>query len=253
MGNQLVLIGGEEFSDDFHNVHASLVTSLGERPRVTFLPTAASNDGIETVEHWCSLAREKLSALGLIVETPRVIDTESANDPHHAQLVAEADWVYLGGGYAHVALPILWNTRVMQALLFARARGALISGASAGAMMMGVQAIVITPELLEDVGKYWETGAPPEWDPPVPPLIDGLDWLTRKIIAPHFDRPWFSHRWLDSEIFKNGSTLIGIDEYTALVSLDAEGSWEVRGRGFVTIHRTREDFTRYRAGETLIL
>ena len=33
--------------------------------------------------------------------------------------------------------------------------GALISGASAGAMLMGAQAIVITPELLEDVGKYW--------------------------------------------------------------------------------------------------
>ena len=253
MGNQLVLIGGEEFSDDFQNVHARLATSLGERPRVTFLPTAAAHDGIETVEHWCSLAREKLSALGLIVDTPRVIDTESANDPPHAQLVADADWVYLGGGHAHVALPILWNTKVMQALLFARARGALISGASAGAMMMGVQTIVITPELLEDVGKYWETGAPPEWNPPVPPLIDGLDWLTHTIIAPHFDRPWFSRRWLDSEIFNNGSTLLGIDEYTALVSLDTDRAWEVRGRGFVTIHRTREDFTRYGAGETLIL
>jgi cyanophycinase-like exopeptidase len=253
ISNKLALIGGEEFSDDFQHVHASFGVSLGEKARVTFLPTAAANDGIETVEHWCSLAREKLSALGLIVDAPRVIDPESANDPRHAQLVADADWVYLGGGYAHVALPILQGTKVMQALLSARERGALISGASAGAMMMGMQAIVITPELLEDVGKYWETGAPPEWDPPVPPLIEGLDWLIHKIIAPHFDRPWFSRRWLDSDLFKTGSALIGIDEYTALVSLDTDGSWEVRGRGFVTIHRTREDFTRYGAGERLTL
>ncbi len=253
MGNKLALIGGEEFSDDFQDVHASFAAFLGKKPRVTFLPTAAANDGIETVEHWCSLAREKLSALGAIVDTPRVIDPESANDPRHAQQIAEADWVYLGGGYAHVALPILQGTKVMKALLSAKERGALISGASAGTMMMGTRAIVITPELLEDVGKYRESGAPPEWDPSVPPLIEGLGWLTNKIVAPHFDRPWFSHRWLDSDIFRTGATLIGIDEYTALVALDTDGSWEVRGLGFVTLHRTREDFTCYGAGETLIV
>src|SRR6266540_5212538 len=249
MVNRLALIGGEEFSDDFEDMHAGLLTALGGKPRVVFLPTPAANDGIETVEHWCSLAREKLSALGARVDTPRVIDRESADDPRHAQQVAEADWVYLGGGYAHVALPILRGTKVMDMLLTALERGTLISGASAGAMMMGEQAIVITPELLEDVGKYWESGAPPEWDPSVPPLIEGLGWLTNKIVAPHFDRPWFSRRWLDSDIFRTGATLIGIDEYTALVALDTDGSWEVRGLGFVTLHRTREDFTCYGAGE----
>jgi cyanophycinase-like exopeptidase len=253
MRNKLALIGGEEFSDDFQDVHASLVVSLGEKPGVVFLPTAATSDGIETVEHWCSLAREKLSALGAVVDTPPVIDRESANDPVYAQQVADADWVYLGGGYAHVAFPILQGTKVMEALLSAKARGALISGASAGAMMMGMQAIVITPELLEDVGKYWESGAPPEWDPPVPPFIQGLGWLDGKIVAPHFDRPWFSRKWLDSDNFKTGATLIGIDEYTALVAMDTDGTWEVRGRGSVTLHRTREDFMRYGAGERVIL
>lgn len=253
MGNKLALIGGEEFSDEFQDVHASVAAFLGKKPKVAFLPTAAANDGIETVEYWCSLARQKLSAFGANVDTPRVIDRESANDPHYAQQVADADWVYLGGGYAHVAFPILKGTKVMQALLSAKARGALVSGASADAMMMGTQAIVITPQLLEDVGKYWESGAPPEWDPPVPPLIEGPGWLNSKIVAPHFDRPWFSRRWLDSALFKTGATLIGIDEYTALVALDADATWEVRGRGFVTLHRTREDFTRYGAGERVIL
>ncbi len=253
MGKRLALIGGEEFSDDFQDVHAGLVAFLGKTPKVTFLPTAAADDGNETVEYWCSLAREKLSALGAIVDTPYVIDRESANDPHYAQQVADADWVYLGGGYAHVAFPILRDTKVMGALLSAKARGALISGASAGAMMMGTQAIVITPDLREEVGKYWERGAPSEWDPPVPPLIPGLGWLNSKIVAPHFDRPWFSRRWLDSAMFKPGATLIGIDEYTALVALDTDETWEVRGRSFVTLYRTREDFTRYGAGERLIL
>src|SRR5215510_1562486 len=175
MANRLALIGGEEFSDDFEDIHVGLIKSLRQKPCVTFLPTAAANDGLETVEHWCSLAYEKLSALGASVDTPRVIDRESADELHYAQQVADADWVYLGGGYAHVALPILQGTKVVEALLSAKERGALISGASAGAMMMGEQAIVITPELLEDVGKYWESGAPLEWDPPMPPVMPALN------------------------------------------------------------------------------
>ena len=253
MANKLALIGGEEFADTFQDVHASLVADLGGKPRVAFLPTPAANDGIETVEHWCSLAREKLSALGAMVDTPHVVDRESANDSHYAQQIAEADWVYLGGGYAHVALPILQSTKVMEAILSSRARGALISGASAGAMMMGTQAIVITPDHLQEIGRYWESGTPPDWDPPLPPLMDGLDWLTGKIVAPHFDRPWFSRRWFDRELLKNVSTVIGVDEYTALVALGTDGTWEVRGRGFVTLHRTRRDFERYSAGEMLLL
>jgi len=252
MVNRLALIGGEEFSDDFEDMHVGLIASLGRKPRVAFLPTPAANDGIETVEHWCSLAREKLSALGASVHTPRVVDRESANDPRHAQQVAEADWVYLGGGYAHVAFPILQGTNVMDALLSAKKRGALISGASAGAMMMGTQAIVITPELLEDVGKYWESGAPPEWDPPLPPMINGLDWLAQTIVAPHFDRPWFSRKWLDRDFLPAESTLIGIDERTTLAQ-NKNGTWEVFGHGSVTLYKQGWEIARYVVGDTFTI
>jgi cyanophycinase-like exopeptidase len=252
MVNRLALIGGEEFSDGFEDMHAGLLTTLGGKPRVVFLPTPAANDGIETVEHWCSLAHEKLSALGASVDTPRVVDRESANDPRHAQQIAEADWVYLGGGYAHVALPILQGTKVMEALLSAKERGALISGASAGAMMMGTQAIVITPDLLEDVGKYWESGAPPEWDPPVPPMINGFDWLAGKIIAPHFDRPWFSRKWLERNFIPDGFTLIGIDERTTLAH-NTYGNWEVFGLGSITLYKHGQEIAHYAAGNIFAL
>ena len=252
MVNRLALIGGEEFSDDFEEIHAGLVTALRGKPRVAFLPTPAANDGIETVEHWCSLAHEKLSSLGAIVNTPRVVDRESANDPRHAQQIAEADWVYLGGGYAHVALPILQGTKVMEALLSAKERGALISGASAGAMMMGTQAIVITPELLEDIGKYWESGAPSEWNPPMPSLIPALNWLPQTIVAPHFDRPWFSRKWLDRDFLPAEFTLIGIDERTTLAQ-NKNGTWEMFGRGSVTLYKQRWEITRYVVGDTFTI
>jgi len=252
MVNRLALIGGEEFSDDFEDIHVGLINSLGRKPRVTFLPTAAANDGIETVEHWCSLARKKLSSLGAIVDALHVIDPQSANDAVYAQQVAEAEWVYLGGGYAHVALPILQDTRVMEALLSAKERGALISGASAGAMMMGEQAIVITPELLEDVGKYWESGAPLEWDPPTPPLIPALDWLPQTIVAPHFDRPWFSRKWLNRDFLPDGFTLIGVDERTTLAQ-NLNSKWEVFGRGSVALYKGGLEIARYTAGDTFTL
>jgi cyanophycinase-like exopeptidase len=252
MTYSLALIGGEEFSDAFKAIHAGLATDRGKNPRVAFLPTPAANDGTETVEHWCSLAREKLGSLGAIIETPRVVDRESADDPASARQVAEADWVYLGGGYTHVALPILQGTKVMQALLSAKEHGALISGASAGAMMMGEQAIVITPELLEDIGKYWGSGTPPDWDPPAPPLIPGLGWLPKTVVAPHFDRPWFSRKWLERDFLTKGFTLIGIDECTTLAQR-TDGSWDVSGMGSVTIHKPGNETARYTAGDTFML
>lgn len=252
MAHQLALIGGEEFSDDFEDIHASLITALGSKPRVAFLPTPAANDGPETVEYWCTQAREKLSTLGASVDTPRVVDRESANEEFFANQIAEADWVYLGGGYAHVALPILQGTKVMAAIRSAKERGALISGASAGAMMMGEQAVVMTPELLEEVGKYWESGAPPEWDPPAPPLIQGLNWLPRTIIAPHFDRPWFSRKWLERDFLPAGFTLIGIDERTTLAQ-DSNGSWKVFGLGSITLYKPGREIARYTAGDVFTL
>lgn len=251
MAYDLALIGGEEFSDAFPDIHASLAAGRGDKPRVAFLPTAAASDGIETVEHWCSLAREKLSLLGAIVDTPYVVDRESANNLRYAEQVAGADWIYLSGGYVHVALPILQGTKVMHALLSAKERGALIIGASAGAMMMGAQAIVIMPELLEDIGKYWESGTPPEWNPPAPPLIHGLSWLPQTVIAPHFDRPWFSRRWLERGFLPDGFTLIGIDECTTLART-TNGSWEVSGLGSVTLYQQGCEIARHTAGDTVV-
>lgn len=252
MNKRLALIGGEEFSDDYEVIHRNLLMSLGGKSKVAFLPTAAAHDGTETVEYWCTQAREKLSALGAQVETPRVVDAASANETLFASQVAHADWVYLGGGYAHVALPILQGTKVMDSLLAAFERGTLISGSSAGAMMMGEQAIVITPELLEDVGKYWESGAPPAWDPPVPPLIPALNWLPQTIVAPHFDRPWFSRKWLEREFLPDQFTLIGIDERTTLAQ-KANGDWEVFGRGSVTFYKEGHKIGRYAVGDTFTL
>ena len=121
-GVRLALIGGEEFADGFEDVHARLLDDVRGTPdlhrtvQVAYLPTCAADDGDEAIDYWCAIAREKLSAPGAEVLTPRVVDAASANNARYAQLVANADWIYLGGGYPHVAMRILPGTRVMDAL-----------------------------------------------------------------------------------------------------------------------------------------
>ena len=246
----LALIGGEEFAAGFEDVHASLLKDTGRaHPRLVFLPTCAADDGGEAIDYWCTTAREKFTALGAIVETPRVIDRASADDPRYAQLIAEADLIYFGGGYPHVAMRILPNTRVMSALQAAVQRGVLIAGSSGGAMLMGARSEVVTPELAAEIGRVWEHGAPPDWDPPLTTFIDCLGWVTHGFCAPHFNRvfPW---KWLEHGILADGEVLIGINEQTALVSRD-DNHWDVRGRGVVTLIRADWQPRRYAAGETV--
>jgi cyanophycinase len=234
MPARLALIGGEEFADGFEDVHASLLKDTGRaQPRVVFLPTCAADDGDEAIEYWCATAREHFTALGASVETPRVIDVASANDEHHARLIANADLIYFGGGYPHVAMRILPDSRVLAAMQDALQRGVLIAGSSGGAMLMGARSEVVTPELAAEIGRVWENGAPPDWDPPLPELIDCLGWVPHGFCAPHFNRV-FTWKWLEHGILRDADVLIGIDEQTALVAR-SEQQWEVRGRGGVTI------------------
>jgi cyanophycinase len=247
----VALIGGEEFADGFEDVHAGLLADIGNGARrVVYLPTCASHDGPEVVEYWCDLARRRLGALGAAVETPKVVDEASANDARNARLVAEADWIYLGGGFPHVAMRILPGTRVMAALEAARVRGALITGASAGAMLMCARSFVITPDMSAHFDQALSHGRSPDWNPPLPPALDCLGWVPRSLCAPHFDRI-FPTRWLEQGLLPTGFTLIGIDEQTALVN--TRGGWEVRGRGAVTLIGDDRTPVRYVAGQQIML
>ncbi len=252
MRSRLALIGGEEFAAGFEDVHAGLLADTGAaKPRVVFLPTCAADDGGEAIEYWCNTAREKFTALGATVETPRVIDRASADDGHYAQLIVEADLIYFGGGYPHVAMRILPESHVLAALHDAMQRGVLIAGSSGGAMLLGARSEVVTPELAAEIGRVWEHSAPPDWDPPLTEIIDCLGWVSHGFCAPHFNRvfPW---KWLEHGILADHEVMIGIDEQTALVSRD-DHQWEVRGRGGVTLIRGDLKPARYQAGEIVQL
>jgi cyanophycinase-like exopeptidase len=230
---QLVMIGGEEFADGFEYVHAAILSQVaGGRSRGVFLPTCATHDGIETVKSWCRRAKERLSPLSAAVETPLVVDSRSANDPANVALLASADWIYLGGGYPQVGLSILAGTHSLEALRQAAARGVLIIGASAGAMMMCARSVMITPGLMNGTS--------------APEPLDCLGFVPDTLCVPHFNAPW-AGRWLEDGLRPTDLTLIGIDEQTALVH--TRGVWEVLGHGRVGILENGKPLAWHAAGQ----
>jgi len=232
---QLALIGGEEFEDGFDAAHAALISPIaGGKSRGVFLPTCAAHDGLEVVKSWCRRAQQRLGPYSAKVDAPLVVDQASANDPAHAQLVAEADWVYLGGGFPHIGMGALDGTLVMHELRQAAARGALILGASAGAMMMCARSFVITPGFM--------SGATP------PEPLTCLGFVPGSMCLPHFNRS-YAQRWLSNDLRPSGVQLIGIDEYTALVHTDSK--WEVVGNGTVSLFAKDAHLMRYVAGQSV--
>ena len=113
-------------------------------------------------------------------------------------------------------------------------------------MLLGARSEVVTPELAEEIGRVWERGSPPDWDPPLTEFIDCLGWVAHGYCAPHFNRV-FSWKWLEHGILADGEVMIGLDEQTALVS-HPDGGWQVRGRGGVTLIRADLKPMRYDTG-----
>jgi cyanophycinase-like exopeptidase len=238
MAVKLALIGGEEFADGFEDVHAQLADlayrarqSRNSHPlKIVFLPTCAARDGSETVQYWCEQAQQRLGVLGAQVSALQIVDRTSANDNDYARQIAEADWVYIGGGYPHVGMQILSGTLALDALNQTRQRGALISGASAGAMLLGARSWVITPQMDRVVTALLDQGGNPEdVDIPIPPFLDCLAYIPGVLCWPHLNK-FFSMRWVEQGMLPPGCTMLGVDEQTALVSENTH-SWQVLGRG----------------------
>jgi cyanophycinase-like exopeptidase len=255
----LALIGGEEFSDGFEDVHARLLEDVlrikaqanGRDPQasVVFLPTCAADDGLETVHQWCERARERLSLPGARVEAIPIANRADAHDPAHVRALLAADWIYLGGGHPHVGMEILGNTPTLDAVLERYSRGALLSGASAGAMLLCARTWVITRELEASLLRLWElAGAESEWDVPGPEFVDCLGLIPHALCWPHLNF-MFSVKWLQAALLPPNLWMIGIDEQTALVN--TRGAWEILGRGSVTLLSPDYQIWRYPACQTI--
>jgi cyanophycinase len=204
------------------------------RPRVVVLPSASFPDGEEVFQRWAALGVEHFSRLGAEVEPVLVRDRAAADDAANCQAIGEADLVYLSGGKPRHLLAVLDDTAVGRALVAANARGAVLAGCSAGAMVLAARQADL---------RRWMLPWPLRWR-------HGLGLVPGIVVLPHYDAWPEPVTALIALQAPRGSVVLGIDGATAIVGRD--GMWQVHGRARVTVWRGRRR-ERYRDGEAFRL
>jgi cyanophycinase-like exopeptidase len=189
----------------------------GRPPKYVQLATAAAPEGDESLARWHALGRAQAERLGAEQVVVDVRTREDADTAELATLVAGAGLVYLSGGNPAYLADTLRDTAVWRAIVDAHEAGAALAGCSAGAMALS------------------------DWAPRMRDLVHttqptGLGVVPKVRVIPHFDKMlgWMPDMLRNAVLHKpDGTTLIGIDEDTALVSTGAE--WEVQGRQSVWV------------------
>jgi cyanophycinase len=231
MDGAIALVGSGEFTPALEAIDRELLAATGRaRPRVVILPTAAVPQGPAAFLRWAEMGRQHFGALGAEVEPVLVRDRREADDPGAAQAIGEADLVYLSGGRADFLYEALAGTAVERAIHAAHARGAVIVGSAAGAIVLADRRLRTGRRML----------FPPSWLPafglvPLAAVAPRYDALPETLMLPFILAA------------PRGSIVLGIDEETAFVGRG--GSWQVQGRGRVTVWRGHHR-SRHRDGDT---
>ncbi len=139
----VALHGGGEFlpgDEPFLLALLDAVRETAEPVRVVLVPTAAArHDPAASTSLGTSAFLELAGRRDrpVLVETAPVIDAASAADPALAARIETADLIYLPGGDPSIIPALLPGTPVLRSIQAARGRGAVLAGASAGAMALG--------------------------------------------------------------------------------------------------------------------
>ena len=227
----MALVGADEFLSAMDEIDAELLAATGRRrPRVAILPTASWPDGESVFQRWADMGIEHFERLGAEVELVAVRERADAFDPANAQAIGEADLIYLSGGKPHHLMTTLEASPAWAAATAAHARGSVLAGCSAGAMVLCAQQARFR--------------APPQMPLGFEP---GLGVVEGVAVLPHYDRFPETLAALRVVQAPRGIVVLGIDEGTAAIQHGR--TWQVRGSGRVTAWRGRRR-ERHRAGDT---
>jgi cyanophycinase len=235
MNGLIALVGSGEYLPVMEEVDRHLLGSLnvnGRKPRVVCLPTAAGQEGDESVNRWSRMGVEHFQRLDADVTALRIINKETADDPQYESALENADFIYFSGGNPQYLHDTMLGSRAWTALQKAWSKGAVYAGCSAGAMILAKQ----IPSF-----RLFST-------------VEGFGVIPAQYVLPHFDAVPAMFRPLISALMgrlKKGERMIGVDEDTALVG-HLGGEWKVMGKSKVYVF-THEGKTAYESGQTLLL
>jgi len=215
---RLILVGSGEFTPAMDDLDREILDGVGKpRARVAIVPTASGLE--DTPESWAELGKTHFAALGADVVPVMVLRRDDARERRWTEALGDVDWIYFSGGRPQHAINVLAGTPFWDEVVRRHRSGAVLAGASAGAMMLGEKSY-----------------APDEFDaaglPQRVSVRDGLGVLDGHFVVPHFDllaqfpaeriQAWIA-------VWPEGLRGIGIDEDTAVV--EGTDGWRVYGRG----------------------
>lgn len=210
----LALVGSGEFLPAMREVDRALLARARGRS-VAILPTASAPDGRAVAERWGVAGVSHFEKLGASATSIMALDREACAQATFAEAVARSDFVYLSGGKPDYLYRTLVHTVLWESILGVLARGGVVAGCSAGAMILG----------------GWIPGRPSLRRPSLWQPAFGL--VADAFVLPHFDE---IPGWMlgpAAALRPRRSHLVGIDGDTALVG--GNGRWEVLGRGRVVV------------------
>lgn len=222
MSGAIALVGGDEFRPGCEKMDRVVLEASGvPSPTLLVVPTAAARENpalaaANGVGHFAALGAD---AAALMVTEPA-----HANDAELLAPLESADVVYLTGGSPAHLLDVLSGSLLLERLLEAHRRGAVLAGSSAGAMVLG--------EWMRFRGWRRALG-----------VVPGV------AVLPHHEQtdPEAVAAEL-AESAPDGIAVMGVDGKTGC--LGQAGAWRVVGDGSVTVYRGGE-WMRYGAGESV--
>ncbi len=220
----LALVGSGEYLPQAQALESELLRlaiSKGKSNTFIQIPTAAGKEGSDRLEFWRERGAEQGARIGCEVKYLPVLNREDAHNPQWIADLADAGLIYFSGGDPVHLADTFRDTPLWSAIVSAWQSGASLAGCSAGAMAFGGKIIGIRRSHISE----------------------GLNLLPQIEVIPHYDKflGWLPDRVTTAIVRQDANTtLIGIDEDTALVFTDR---WRKYGDGKVHVLRGELDFS----------
>ncbi len=234
MAGTIVLAGGDEFRVGCEEMDREVMQASGKDPAsVVIIPTAAVTGPAKAARDGVT----HFAALGGTASQLMVLERGHANDLKLIEPVRDADVVYFTGGSPDHLLATLGGSALLWALKDGLARGLVLGGSSAGAMVMG--SLMRRPPLY----------SPPEGGDKGDRWVEGLGFAPNICVLPHHERRNPAEvagelRWSAPD----GVVYLGIDARTGVVG--GPDDWRVTGFGKVAVYRGN-DYEVFASGERL--
>jgi cyanophycinase len=211
----IALVGSGEFLAVMDEIDTAILERLGGAAgsRVAVIPTASGLEEAESPTRWARMGVEHFTRLGARVDAVAILNRRDAQDSDLLAILEAANFYYFSGGNPMHLIDTMRDSPAWEIIARRHARGAALAGCSAGAMAICGQTSRFRGLRDEDA---------PAW-------TAALGILPQLIVVPHFDRiASFIGQEAVDRLLRNvpeGSTLLGIEEDTALVRLEGDIWW----------------------------